>query len=66
LQALADLTRLQLISLLAGGPQCAQQLSQALGLSSAVVHHHLQRLFSVGVIRKNDGLVDDHSLRYVL
>lgn len=56
LRVLGQLARLQLIELLAEGPQSPQQLAQTLGLSQQNVSKHLQVLHSVGLLtRRREG-----------
>ncbi len=50
LKALADASRLQIIGLLAKGPQSGDALAAALGLSASTVSHHLSKLAQAGLV----------------
>lgn len=49
-RALASETRIQILSLLAGAPATASELSAALGLSKAILSRHLKMLEDTGLI----------------
>jgi len=50
-QALADPTRLRLISALMGGEKCVQDLSQAMETSQSAVSHQLRILRNLHLVR---------------
>jgi len=51
LKALADDNRLAIIRELAGGELCSCEISEALGISEALVSHHVKRLREAGLVR---------------
>lgn len=51
LKALADETRLAIVRQLAGGERCVCQIASELGISDALVSHHIKRLREAGVVR---------------
>jgi ArsR family transcriptional regulator len=51
LKALADENRLAIVRLLAGGERCICEVASQLGLSDALVSHHLKRLRAAGLVR---------------
>ncbi len=52
LQAAAEPTRARILALLAPGEHCVCDVSAALGLSMALVSHHLRVLRSSGLLRE--------------
>jgi ArsR family transcriptional regulator len=53
LKALSDPTRLRLFSLIsAGGPQCACDLTEPLGVGQPTVSHHLKILHDAGLVER--------------
>lgn len=50
LKALADENRLAIVRLLAGGERCICDAAAELGLSNALVSHHLKRLAAAGLV----------------
>jgi ArsR family transcriptional regulator len=55
LKALADPTRIQLVSMLLGQPRqeaCTCDLAPVVGLSEPTVSHHLKQLLAVGLVDK--------------
>ena len=56
LKALADPTRLQLVSLVAaheGGEACVCQLTEPLGLTQPTISHHLKILVDAGIFTRD-------------
>ncbi len=51
LKALADDNRLAIIRELARGELCSCELAEALGISEALVSHHVKRLREAGLVR---------------
>lgn len=52
LQAIAEPTRARIMTLLRHGEHCVCDVSDALGLSTALVSHHLRMLRSTGLLRE--------------
>jgi len=50
LKALADENRLAIVRLLAGGERCICDAATELGLSDALVSHHMKRLQAAGLV----------------
>lgn len=50
LKALADDNRLAIVRLLAGGERCICDAATGLGLSDALVSHHMKRLQAAGLV----------------
>lgn len=50
LKALADENRLAIVRLLAGGERCICDAAAELGLSDALVSHHMKRLQAAGLV----------------
>lgn len=50
LKALADDNRLAIVRLLAGGERCICDAATDLGLSDALVSHHMKRLQAAGLV----------------
>jgi len=50
LKALADENRLAIVRLLAGGERCICDAATELGLSDALVSHHMKRLQTAGLV----------------
>lgn len=50
LKALADDNRLAIVRLLAGGERCICDAATELGLSDALVSHHMKRLQTAGLV----------------
>ncbi len=69
LKAVADPTRLQLISLIRASDQCTAcvgDLTEAVGLSQPTVSHHLKVLVDAGILnREKDGYWTWYSLNMV-
>lgn len=72
LKAVADPTRLQLLTLIrAGGEACACDLNEPVGLSQPTVSHHLKVLVEAGLIHREQRgqwawfRVDEQALRAV-
>ncbi len=59
LQAIAEPTRARIVALLGHGEHCVCDIRDALGLSTALVSHHLRVLRSAGILRER------HSGRWV-
>ena len=56
LKALADPTRLQLVSMVAaheGGEACVCELTEPLGLTQPTISHHLKVLIDVGILTRD-------------
>ncbi|MCA9520397.1 MAG: metalloregulator ArsR/SmtB family transcription factor [Myxococcales bacterium] len=63
-KALADLTRLRIIGMLASEASTVEQLAAALGLSDGTVSHHLRRLSEAGLVAaRPEGYYRYYSLR---
>ena len=57
LKALADPTRLRLVSMVAaheGGEACVCELTEPLGLTQPTISHHLKVLIDAGILRRDD------------
>lgn len=52
LKALADASRLQVVSALLGRPHCAEELAERLGRSASTVSFHLRKLDEAGLVTK--------------
>ncbi|KYF66565.1 ArsR family transcriptional regulator [Sorangium cellulosum] len=52
LKALADASRLQVVSALIGRPHCAEELAERLGRSASTVSFHLRKLDEAGLVTK--------------
>ncbi|WP_438020215.1 metalloregulator ArsR/SmtB family transcription factor [Sorangium sp. So ce315] len=52
LKALADASRLQVVSALLGRPHCAEELAERLGRSPSTVSFHLRKLDEAGLVTK--------------
>ncbi len=50
LKAIADENRLAIVTLLSGGERCICEVASELGLSDALVSHHVKRLTDAGVV----------------
>jgi len=50
LEALSDDNRLAIVTLLAGGELCVCDVSESLGISSALASHHLKKLREAGLV----------------
>lgn len=50
LKALADENRIAIVCLLAGGERCICDAATELGLSDALVSHHMKRLQAAGLV----------------
>ncbi len=51
LKALADENRLAIVALLVSGERCICEVATELGLSDALVSHHVKRLVDTGIVR---------------
>ncbi len=51
-QALADPTRVRLISALVGGERCVGDLASSLGMSISAISHQLALLFRLRIVRR--------------
>ncbi|MDZ4654994.1 MAG: metalloregulator ArsR/SmtB family transcription factor [Coriobacteriia bacterium] len=51
LKALADERRLAIVEMLTRGELCVCELAEGLGISDALVSHHVKKLRAVGLIR---------------
>jgi len=51
LKVIADENRLAIVTLLAGGERCVCEVASELGLSDALVSHHVRRLSDAGIVR---------------
>ncbi|KEO81561.1 metalloregulator ArsR/SmtB family transcription factor [Tumebacillus flagellatus] len=52
-KALADLTRIRILALLAGGPLHGQALAGKLGVTPSTITHHMTKLRDAGLIREH-------------
>ena len=59
LSALASPHRLQILAILADGPQYVSQLAREVGLSRPLVHMHLKRLEEGGLVKSQLELSED-------
>jgi DNA-binding transcriptional ArsR family regulator len=57
--ALASPHRLQMLAMLAEGPQYVSQLARDIGISRPLVHMHLKRLEDAGLVKSQLQLSDD-------
>jgi ArsR family transcriptional regulator len=55
LKALGDERRLRIVELLAERERCVCELAEALGVSEALVSHHVKRLRDAGLVRARRG-----------
>ena len=55
LKALGDERRLRIVELLAEREHCVCELAEALGISEALVSHHVKRLRDAGLVRARRG-----------